>query len=115
MVEVLTDLLHLALGEVWLSQGKPKAALPYLEEALWSSRLLAEKDSDSLYTQRCLALTYRWLGECYAKLKDPAKAAEYLDQASAIWNRWKRENLAVEYASRKDAEVLRARAVHALK
>jgi serine/threonine protein kinase len=99
---------QIATGEVWLAQKNPKAAMPHFSEALWTARMLAEKDKDSLYTQRCHALASKWLGDCYAALGDTAEASKSYGEALKVWSRWKRENLAMPYAGSREADVLAA-------
>lgn len=101
---------QLALAGIWLADKNPKGALAAAQEALWTARLLSEKDSDSLYTERCLALAYKTLGDCHAALRDPVQAVRWYDDALKIWNRWKDRKLAVRYADIREAEILEARA-----
>jgi tetratricopeptide (TPR) repeat protein len=100
---------QIALGKVWLAQNKAEAALRPLNESLWTARLLVEKDRAGLYSQRCLAMVSKHLGDCHAALGNAAEARRWYNDALAVWSQWKQANLARPFADIQEQIVLRAR------
>jgi eukaryotic-like serine/threonine-protein kinase len=110
---------QLALGELQLAMHDFAGAEANLTDALDTARLLREKNSDSLYAQRCFALAAKGLGDYHMRLarmsgsrervRQHAEARKWYDKALEIWSNWLSRDLALPYSENRRSQVLQAR------
>jgi serine/threonine protein kinase/tetratricopeptide (TPR) repeat protein len=110
----------LALGEIRLSMGEPVPALESLNQALSNAQYLVEREKQSLYSERCLAMSYRGIADYHSYLalrgpasdrsKHQAESLAWYDKSLGIWSSWRSRGVAVPFSANREREVLRARA-----
>ena len=109
---------QLATGELRLELKEVGPAMQSFRQALSTAQFLMERNSDSLYSERCMALVARRLGDYYVvvaarslpseKGRHIGEARQWYGKALAIWSRWREKNLAVPYSVNREREVREA-------
>lgn len=109
----------LTLGELKLAMRDSASAFESLMAALKRAQSLSNDRTDSLYSERCLALVYQRLGDYYAyragRSTGQSRAAHisiahsWYDKALDIWSRWRSQNLAVPFSTNREREILRVK------
>ena len=110
----------LALGGIRLDMRHPGPAMQSLNEALSTAQYLFEHNKQSLYSERCLAMSYTGLADYHAYLAVRGSIAErathrlqalaWYDKSLAIWSDWRSRGLAIPFSSNSEKQVLHKRA-----
>ena len=111
----------LALGGIRLDMRHPGPAMQSLNEALSTAQYLFEHNEQSLYSERCLAMSYAGLADYHAYLAGGGSIAErathrvqalaWYDKSLAIWSDWRSRGLAIPFSSNSEKQVLHKRAL----
>ena len=97
----------LLLGKVWLSMREPSPAVESFNEAVTTARYLFDRNKHNLYSERCLAMSYRGLADYHAYLAEHGPVAQrashyseslaWYDKSLAIWSSWRTRGVAIPF------------------
>lgn len=109
----------LCLGALQISVRDFETARVTLNEALRNAQFMYERNKDSLYSERCLAMAYQGLAEYHGRLatngplssrtQHVTEANGLYDKAASIWTRWRLQHIAMPFSANREKDIARAR------
>jgi eukaryotic-like serine/threonine-protein kinase len=105
------------LAEIRLAMRDSEGALAaYREAQKIAEELYDRSKGENLYSERCLAIVYQGLGDCYAGLTSGDRAhnleaaQQWYSKALGVWSRWRAKGIAIPYSANREKETLRLKA-----